>query len=191
MKNTIFTTPIITPILRFVAQVWLWLVGWRVEGKMPEIPKFIIIGAPHTSNWDFMLFLAVGFVLRSNIRYLGKAELFRSPIGFFFYWCGGTPVDRAKSVGLVEQTVKVIKDAPQFILAIAPEGTREKVRQWKTGFYHIAKGAEVPIVPAYVDGKRKAIGIGEAFSLVGDLDADMRNIQAYFAEFEGIVPQNA
>jgi 1-acyl-sn-glycerol-3-phosphate acyltransferase len=186
MKNTIFNTPIITPFLRLVTQVWLRAVGWRVEGQLPDLPKFVIIGAPHTSNWDFMLFLAVGFMLRAKIRYLGKAELFHSPFGFFFYWCGGTPVDRKKSVGLVEQTVNAIKDSREFILAIAPEGTREKVRQWRSGFYHIARGAEIPIVPASVDGKRKVVGIGEIFTLTGDLETDMHHIQAYFAKFEGI-----
>jgi 1-acyl-sn-glycerol-3-phosphate acyltransferase len=191
MITTIFNTPIITPFLRFVTQISLRIAGWRVEGVMPALSKFIIIGAPHTSNWDFMLFLAVGFILRARIRYLGKAELFRSPFGFFFYWCGGTPVDRKKSAGLVEQTVNAIKESQEFILAIAPEGTREKVRQWKSGFYHIAKGADIPIVPAYVDGKRKVVGIGETFTLAGDMETDINNIKAYFSKFQGIVPTNA
>ena len=186
MKTTIFNTPLLTPFLRFVTQVILRLVGWKVEGLMPNIPKFVIIGAPHTSNWDFVLFLAVGFVLRAKLRYLGKAELFHSPLGFFFYWCGGTPVDRSKSVGLVEQTVNVIKEAREFILTIAPEGTREQVYRWKSGFYHIAKGAGIPIVLAYVDGKRKVVGIGDTFMPTSDAEADMNSIQSYYNQFEGI-----
>lgn len=187
MKTTIFNTPLLTPFLRFVTKVVLRLIGWKVEGQMPDLPKFVVIGAPHTSNWDFMLMLAVGFVLRAKLHYLGKAELFRSPIGFFFYWCGGTPVDRKKSTGLVEQTVNVIQNSEEFILAISPEGTRDQVHKWKSGFYHIAKGANIPIVPAYVDGKRKVVGIGgDTFTLTGDMEVDMNNIQLYFAKFEGI-----
>jgi len=191
MKTTIFNTPILTPFLRFVTRIALFISGWNVEGQMPDFPKFIVVGAPHTSNWDFMLLLAVGFILRAKLHYLGKAELFRSPFGFFFYWCGGTPVDRHKSVGLVDQTVKAIKESPEFILAIAPEGTREKVRQWKSGFYHIAKGADIPIIPAYVDGKRKVIGIGEVFTLTNNMEIDVQNIKSYFAKFQGVVTHNA
>jgi len=186
MKTTIFNTPLVTPFLRFVTHIALRIAGWKVEGQMPDLPKFIAVGAPHTSGWDFMLLLAVGFVLRAKLRYLGKAELFRPPFGFFFYWCGGTPVDRSKSVGLVEQTVKAIQNSEEFILAVAPEGTREKVRQWKSGFYHIATRAGVPIVPAYVDAKRKVVGVGELFALTGDMETDMRNIQSYYEKFEGI-----
>lgn len=184
---TIFDTPILTGLLRLLTRLLLRLSGWRVHGQVPDFPKFIVLGAPHTSNWDFMLMLAVGFVTRAKLRYLGKAELFRSPLGFFFYWCGGIPVDRSKSVGLVEQTVKVIHNSKEFILAIAPEGTREQVHRWKSGFYHIAKSAEIPIVSAYVDAKRKVVGIGDIFRLTGNMEADMRNIQSYFAKFEGII----
>ena len=85
------------------------LAGWRVEGKLPDIPKFVLIGAPHTSNWDFVLFLGVIFTLRANVRFMGKAEIFRSPIGAFFRYCGGVPVDRKKSTGLVEQMVQAMQ----------------------------------------------------------------------------------
>lgn len=153
---------------------------------MPDLPKFIVIGAPHTSNWDFMLFLAVGFILRANLSFMGKAELFRQPFAFFFYWCGGIPVDRKKSTGLVEQVSKVIQQSEHFILALAPEGTRHKVREWKSGFYHIAKSANIPVVFAHVDGKRKVVGIGDTFTLTDNMEADMQHIQSYFAKFEGI-----
>jgi 1-acyl-sn-glycerol-3-phosphate acyltransferase len=189
MKTTIFNTPIITPFFRFMTKIILRLTGWQVEGQLPALPKFIIIGAPHTSNWDFLLFLAVVFTLRVKVRYFGKAELFRPPFGFLFYWCGGIPVDRSKSVGLVEQVVNAIKVSQEFILVIAPEGTRGQVGSWKSGFYHIARGAEIPIIPAYVDGRRKTIGIGEAFTLTGALETDMQTIQAFFAKYEGVKPK--
>ncbi len=186
MKTTIFNTALITPFLRFVTRFFLRVTGWRVAGEMPNLPKFVVIGAPHTSNWDFLLLLAVGFILRANLHFMGKAELFRQPFGFFFYWCGGIPVDRKKSTGLVEQVSKIIQQSQYFILAIAPEGTRHKVREWKSGFYHIAKSANTPVVFAYVDGKRKVAGIGDTFILTHDMEADMKIIQTYYAKFEGI-----
>ena len=154
MKTTIFNTPILSAYLRFLANLILRLVGWRVEGQLPDIPKFLLIGAPHTSNWDFVMFLGVIFHLRANVRFMGKAELFRGPFSWFFYWCGGIPVDRSKSQGLVEQMVQASKKSEQFILTIAPEGTRHYVSEWKMGFYHIAKCAVIPMVMAIVDGKK-------------------------------------
>ena len=94
LKTTIFNTPILSTILRFVSNSILRLSGWHVEGKLPNLPKYILIGAPHTSNWDFLLFLGIIFHLKVNAKYMGKAELFRWPHGWFFYWCGGVPVDR-------------------------------------------------------------------------------------------------
>lgn len=188
---TIFNTPILTPFLRLITRIILRIIGWRVEGQIPNLPKFIWIGAPHTSNWDFMLLLALGFILRANLKFLGKAELFRPPFGAFFYWCGGIPVDRKKSTGMVEQTVNVIKNSKEFILAVAPEGTRDQVRKWKTGFYHIAKNAEIPIVFGYVDGKRKAVGVGDIFTLTDDMEKDMKDIQSFYAQLEGINPRSS
>lgn len=188
MKVTIFNTPFLTPVLRLLTNFILRMVGWRVEGQMPDEPKVIWVGAPHTSNWDFMLLLALGFSLRAKLQFMGKAELFRPPFGFFFYWCGGIPVQRSKSNGLVEQMVKVIQDSQKFILAIAPQGTREHVSQWKTGFYHIAKNANIPILLGFVDGKRKVIGVGEIFTLTDNMEVDMENIQTFYAEMEGINP---
>ena len=155
---------------------------------MPDIPKFVVIGAPHTSNWDFVLFLALAFSLKANPRYMGKAELFRSPFGGFFRWCGGIPVDRSKSTGLVEQTVQAMEACTQFILVITPEGTRGKVRSWKSGFYHIAKKARVPIALGFIDRTRKAIGIGPTFVPTEDMDTDMKAIQSYYAGMVGINP---
>jgi 1-acyl-sn-glycerol-3-phosphate acyltransferase len=189
MKMTIFSTPLLTPLLRFVSQLILRMIGWRVVGQVPDHPKYIWIGAPHTSNWDFMLMLALGLCLRSKLQFMGKAELFRSPFGFFFYWCGGIPVDRSKSTGMVEQMIKVVQDTDEINLAIAPEGTRDQVNKWKSGFYHIAKGADIPIVLGFVDGKRKVVGVGEIFNLTDDMETDMKNIQAFYAEMEGINPR--
>lgn len=165
------------------------LAGWRVDGKLPDIPKFLLVGAPHTSNWDFLLFLGVVFHLKEDVRFMGKAELFRSPIGWFFYYCGGIPVDRSKSTGLVEQMVEACNKAETFKLTITPEGTRKYVREWKRGFYHIAQGAGIPLVFAKVDGKQKTIRVGETFYLTNDIEADMQAIQGAFKGMVGINPR--
>lgn len=189
MKLTIFNTPIISPLLRLISNILMWIAGWRVEGKLPDLPKYLIVGAPHTSNWDFLLFLGVIFRLKANVKYMGKAELFRSPLGWFFYWCGGIPVDRKKSTGLVEQMVEACNKSERFILTIAPEGTRHGVKEWKRGFYHIAKGAGIPIVMAKVDSKKKAMHVGDIFYLTDDMEADMKAIQDRFTGMVGINPR--
>ncbi|MCC6259282.1 MAG: lysophospholipid acyltransferase family protein [Anaerolineales bacterium] len=189
MKKTIFNTPLLSPLLRFLSNTIMRLAGWRVDGNLPNLSKYVLIGAPHTSNWDFILFLGIIFHLKADVRYMGKAELFRNPFGWFFYYCGGVPVDRKKSTGLVEQMVEACNQADRFILTIAPEGTRHYVREWKTGFHRIAKGANIPIVMAKVDGLRKTVRVGEVFHPSDNLDGDMRSIQELFKGYTGINPR--
>ena len=188
-QPTIFNTPILSGIFHVLARITMALAGWRIEGKLPDLPKYILIGAPHTSNWDFVLFLGIIFSLRANVRFMGKAELFRWPVGGFFRYCGGIPVDRKRSQGLVDQMVKTSAESERFILTIAPEGTRHEVAEWKRGFYHIAKGAGIPIVMVKVDGKHKTARLGEVFHPTDDIEADMRVIQASFAGATGIKPR--
>ena len=189
MKTTIFDTPFLSTIFHYLFGFLLRLFGWKVEGQLPELPKFVLIGAPHTSNWDFVMFLAVIFDLRANVHFMGKAELFRGPLGWFFYWCGGIPVDRTKSQGLVEQMVQACRESDHFILTIAPEGTRHKVREWKMGFYHIAKNAGIPVTLAIVDGARKMVRVGQIFNPTEDMEDDMKTIQGFFANIVGINPR--
>jgi 1-acyl-sn-glycerol-3-phosphate acyltransferase len=186
MERTIFNTPILSDIYHYLASILLRLLAWRVEGRLPDLPKYVLIGAPHTSNWDFLLFLGVVFHLRANVRFMGKAELFRPPYGWFFRYCGGIPVDRKKSTGLVEQMVKASQESEQFILTITPEGTRHHVTEWKRGFYHIAKSAGIPIVIAIVDGRHKTVRLGQVFHPTDDMEADMKAIKAVFEGFVGI-----
>ena len=187
--KTIFNTSILSGIFHYIARFWMRVAGWRVEGKLPDIPKFVLVGAPHTSSWDFVLFLGVIFTLRADVRFMGKAELFRPPYGWFFYYCGGVPVDRKKSTGLVEQMVEAANKTDHFILTIAPEGTRHHVAEWKRGFYHIAKGAGIPMVMAVVDGKHKEVRIGQVFQLTDDIEADMKAITGIFEGVVGINPR--
>ncbi len=165
------------------------LVGWRIEGKLPDLPKYILIGAPHTSNWDFILFLGAIFYLKANVKFMGKSELFHNPFGWFFYWCGGIPVDRKKSQGLVEQMVEACEKSDKFILTIAPEGTRYKVSDWKMGFYHIAKNAGIPLVMAVVDAKKKSMRVGQVYHLTDNVDADIKAVKAFFEGMQGINPR--
>lgn len=186
---TIFNTSILSRIFHYLARFFMRLFGWRVDGSLPALPKYVLIGAPHTSNWDFVLFLGVIFTLRANVRFMGKAELFRPPFGWFFYYCGGVPVDRKKPTGLVEQMVEACNKSSQFILTIAPEGTRHHVAEWKRGFYHIAKGAGIPIVMAVVDGRKREVRIGQIFHPTGDIEADMKAITGAFEGVMGINPR--
>lgn len=189
LPRTIFNTPFLSGIFHFLARFFMRSFGWRVDGRLPALPKFVLIGAPHTSNWDFVLFLGVIFTLRANVKFMGKAELFRPPFGWFFYYCGGVPVDRKKSSGLVEQMVEACNKSSQFILTIAPEGTRHHVAEWKRGFYHIAKGAGIPIVIAVVDGKKKTVRVGQVYHLTEDIEADMKAITGFFEGVVGINPR--
>ncbi len=186
---TIFNTPILSILFHYAARFWMRVAGWRVDGKLPDLPKFVLIGAPHTSNWDFVLFLGVIFTLRANVKFMGKAELFRPPHGWFFYFCGGVPVDRKKPGRLVEQMVEASNKSAQFILTIAPEGTRYQVTEWKRGFYYIAKGAGIPIVMAKVDGRQKTVHVGETYHLTGDAEADLKAIPNAFEGLVGINPR--
>ncbi|RJP46433.1 MAG: glycerol acyltransferase [Anaerolineaceae bacterium] len=188
MKRTIFNTPILSNLLRGLFRLLFRLSGWRVLGRLPDLPKYVIVGAPHTSNWDFVIFLGFVLSLRGELRFIGKAELFRPPLGRFFYWCGGYPVERSKSQGMVEQMVEAFRANDRFVLAIAPEGTRSKVTEWKTGFYHIARKAGVPVATGYVDSVTKTCGIGPTFTLTDNMEADIQTIKTFFAGKVGIHP---
>jgi 1-acyl-sn-glycerol-3-phosphate acyltransferase len=156
--------------------------GWRVTGAFPNAPKMVLIGAPHTSNWDFVVGLAAAFTIRLGFSWVGKHLLFRPPVHWFLRWLGGIPVDRTASHGFVQQMVDEFDRRSQFLLAIAPEGTRKAVERWKTGFYHIAAGAGVPIVLVTFDKARRAVHVGPTVTPTGDLDADMGRILSVYAD---------
>lgn len=167
---------------RTLGHVVLRLLGWRVTGAFPNEPRLVMIGAPHTSNWDFVVALAAAFSLRLGFSWVGKHLLFRPPFGWFFRWLGGIPVDRRASHGFVQQMVGEFERRPRFLLAIAPEGTRKAVARWKTGFYHIAVGAGVPVLMVTFDSARKAVHVGPWLTPRGDLGADLERILGLYAE---------
>ena len=166
----------------------LGLAGWRIEGCLPPVPKFVLVGAPHTSNWDLPFTLLMAFGLRARIHWLGKAAIFRRPFRGFFQWLGGIPVDRSQSDNLVEQSIQQFQRNEQLILTIAPAGTRRHVIKWKSGFYHIACGASVPIVLGFLDYRRKVGGIGPVIYPTGNIAADMEIIRAFYDSVTGKNP---
>ena len=187
MQPTIFSTPVIRHLLWAASRAYLRLAGWQVEGSLPlEARKSVFIAAPHTSNWDLPYTLMVAFVLQLDIRWMGKASLFRWPFGWFMRWLGGIAVDRSRSNDLVAASARALTEAAGAMqLIVPPEGTRGRTRYWKTGFYYIAAAAQVPIVLAYMDYERKVSGLGPVFVPSGDLQTDMARIKAFYAPFKG------
>lgn len=187
MQRTIFTTPLVSPFFKRISLLSLKLAGWKIEGKLPaNAQKSVLIAAPHTSNWDLPMTLMVAFALDLQPRWMGKASIFRAPFGGLMRWLGGIPVDRSKSTNLVESSAQAIRDSKHPIqLIVPPEGTRSKTIYWKTGFYHIAQGAQVPIVMAFMDYANKRSGLGPLFVPTGDIDADMAAIKAFYKPFKG------
>ena len=161
---------------------FLRLMGWRIAGDIPDLPKMVLIVAPHSSNWDFIVGVAAKAAMRLRVRFLGKDSLFRFPLGILMRRLGGIPVDRFAANDVVTSVVSQFDRSQRMLLAIAPEGTRKPVDRWRTGFYHIARGAGVPILPIAFDWGAKTIRIGELFSPTGDLDADLSVLRQRFLD---------
>jgi 1-acyl-sn-glycerol-3-phosphate acyltransferase len=187
MHRTIFDTPIVNTVLRTFSLAFLKLAGWKVQGSLPAgAEKSVLIAAPHTSNWDLPYTLMVAFSLRLTPYWMGKEQIFKPPFRGLMMWLGGLPVDRSKSSNLVAASIDAIKIANGPLqLIVPPEGTRGKTRFWKTGFYYIAVGAQVPIVMAYMDYEKKVSGLGPVFQPTGDIEADMAAIKSFYAPFKG------
>ena len=187
MHRTIFDTPVVKNILRTLSVGFLRLGGWKVQGTLPPgAEKSVLIAAPHTSNWDLPYTLMVAFSLRLTVYWMGKEQIFRFPFRGLMMWLGGIPVQRETSNNLVAASVEAIKAASGPLqLVVPPEGTRSKTRYWKTGFYHIAVGAQVPIVMAYMDYENKISGLGPVFKPTGNIEADMAQIKSFYANFKG------
>jgi 1-acyl-sn-glycerol-3-phosphate acyltransferase len=191
MRTTVFSTPLLTPALRLLAIGILKLIGWHARGEELANPRCVLIGAPHTSNWDFPLMLLVVLKLRLRVFWMGKHTLFPFGLGWFMKWLGGIPINRSASHNVVKQTVQQYQDHEQLIVLIPPEGTRSKVSSWKTGFYHIAHNAKVPILLGYVDADKKEAGIADFFTPTGDIDEDMIAIRKFYADKKGLNAENS
>ena len=164
-----------------LAALCLRLAGWRLEGQLPAEPRFVLVAAPHTSNWDGVIMVLGGWALDYRLSWLGKQELFRGTLGGLMRWLGGVPVDRASAHGAVGAAIKALSSAERMALAIPPEATRKKTSHWKMGFYLIARRARVPIVLGYIDYRRRAAGLGPVLIPSGDVEADLEIIRRFYS----------
>lgn len=172
----------------WIGRIFMAATGWRVTGAIPPYKKFVLIGAHHTSNWDFPFGLAMTFMFRLKTQWMAKHTLFRWPMGIFMRALGGIAVDRTRSQGITEQMTQALKQADKMVVMIAPSGTRKKAPHWKSGFYHIAHQANVPIVCASLDFKHKVANIGLSFMLSGDIKKDMDRIRDYYKNIQARYP---
>lgn len=168
-------------VLRGLGRAVLGLLRWRVLGQIPNVPKCVIIVAPHTSNWDFVIGIATIFALGLRVSYLGKHSLFRGPLGWLLRAIGGIAVDRRAAQGIVERAVEQLLRSERIFLALSPEGTRKRVIGWKSGYYRIATAAGVEVFPVALDYSRRAVVLMELFTPSGDHERDEAALRALFA----------
>jgi 1-acyl-sn-glycerol-3-phosphate acyltransferase len=160
-----------------------------MDGERPAMDRYVIIAAPHTSNWDMPFMLAMAFVYDIPVRWMGKHTLFKRPFGALFEWLGGVPIVRHRAGGVVGQMIERFATDEPLVLMVPAEGTRSYVDYWKSGFYHIARGADVPVVLSYLDFGTKVGGIGPSLRLTGDIGADMNEIRAFYRGKQGLRPE--
>ncbi|TWG89522.1 1-acyl-sn-glycerol-3-phosphate acyltransferase [Luteimonas sp. J16] len=170
---------------RWLGRTVLRLGGWRLVGEFPDLPKMVIIAAPHSSNWDGIWGFAAKLALGLEIRVLGKAQLFRWPLGPLMRRLGVIPIDRSAPQGTVGQAAALIRASDRIWYALAPEGTRRRVERWKTGFWKIAHEAGVPILPAYFHYPERVIGLGPLFRTGDDMEADLAALREWYRPWQG------
>jgi 1-acyl-sn-glycerol-3-phosphate acyltransferase len=179
--------------LSITQRVFRWLLsllGWRVIDQLPDEPKYILAGAFHTSNWDFPIAILSGPALGVRWHWIGKHTLFRPPFGWLMKLLGGIAVDRRKKGDFVQQMIATFNAADSLKVIIAPEGTRAKAEYWRTGFYYIALGANIPIALGFLDYRRKEVGVGMSFRPSGDIEKDVKVLQDFFKDKQGLRPHN-
>lgn len=176
-------------MMQTLARFIFWLFGWKTEGKIPPIKKFVAIAGPHTSGWDFVVGVLGKYIYDLELKFLGKEEIFRFPFKRLLYGLGGIPVNRSSSHHVVDQVVKMFNKSEHFILALSPEGTRQYVPKWRKGFYYIALGAKVPIVMCYIDFANKKVGIGPTFYPTGNYEKDLEEIMNFYRPIKGRHPE--
>ena len=171
-----------------LARWTLQLFGWSLEGARPNAPRYVLIAAPHTSNWDFPLMLLYAAAFDMKVSWMAKHSLFWPPMGWLMRALGGIPIVRHRNVNTVDAMVEAFKEKAELILLVPAEGTRARVEYWKSGFYHIARRAGVPIVPSFLDFAQKRGGFGPAMALSGDISADMDRFREFYRDYHGKFP---
>lgn len=174
-----------------LGKAWLDGHGWQIRGEIPDLPRFIVIASPHTTNWDLAFMLAVSWQMGFEVKWIGKHTLFQGPMGPLMRWLGGLPIDRRKRANQVDQAAAAVRGAEKMMLAIAPEGTRSFSPHWKTGFYHIASTANVPILCGFLDYKHRLAGFGPLVTPSGDVEADFAIMRSFYSPLTGKFPQNS
>ncbi len=177
------------PFSRWCGLNLLRLSRWRVVGDFPNVGKCVAIAAPHTSNWDFVIGIICVFAVGLRVSWLGKHTLFSTPLGPLLRFWGGIPVQRAEAGGVVKELIETMRGKEQLILALSPEGTRKKVDRWKSGFYRIALGANVPIFPVAIDYGKKELVLGPLFRPTGDMERDLETLRAFFGSARAKFPE--
>ncbi len=170
---------------RRICRTALRMTGWSVVGKFPDKSKLVFIAAPHSSWWDGIWGLLIKVAIGADVHFMGKRELFRGPLGGLLHRLGGVPIDRGAAKGVVEQMIDQFHRRDQFWLGIAPEGTRKPVKRWKSGFWHIAHAAGVPIFPVAFHYPDKTIRLGPLFDTSADMETDMARVRSWYAPFRG------
>ena len=178
-------------LLRKIARFGINISGWTIKGRVPDEERIVIIAAPHTSNWDFVLAMLAIFGLNIKLRWLGKHSIFKPGFKIFFKWLGGIPVYRDNPSNLIDNVVKIVKKEKSIVIAMTPEGTRKKVKRWKTGFLRIAKQTHSKILLISIDAPTKSIEIGKIFNPTGNSEDDLAFIQKYYSSFRGINHQKS
>ncbi len=166
---------------KWMARAFLRITGWRLEGVKPDVQSFVLVAAPHTSNWDLAYMLALSVLCDIKLQWMGKHVLFRPPLGWVMRPLGGIPVVRHRPGALVQQLVRRFKEDEPLALVVPAEGTRGRAPHWKSGFYHIARAADVPVLLGFLDYEQKCGGFGPAIDLSGDVTADMDEIRSFYA----------
>jgi 1-acyl-sn-glycerol-3-phosphate acyltransferase len=168
----------------------LKLMGWELVGQSPNIPQYVFVAAPHTSNWDFIYMSLCAAALGIKVHWIGKKSLFHGPLGWLLKAMGGIPIDRSKSTNMVDKLAELFQQYSTLHLGIPPEGTRRKTTFWKTGFYYIAHKAKVPIVCGFIDFKLKKLGLGPVFTPTGNIAEDFKFLAKFYEPFQAKIPHN-
>jgi len=176
--------------MRLISRFILKLIGWKLDERVPETSRYVMIGYPHTSNWDFVLGMLAKWAMQLPLNWVAKHSMFWGPFKPMFIAMGGVPLNREKTTGFIQKNIELFNQREHFVLGMMPEGTRSKTDRWKSGFYHIAHGANVPIAMAYLDYENKILGIGEIMNTTGDLEADLEVIRAFYKDKIGYRPEN-
>lgn len=176
---------------RMIARAVLRLGGWRTAGARPDVRKYVVIAAPHTSNWDFLWVLAFAWALDIDVRWLGKHTLFRWPFGVVLRRLGGIPVRRHERANLVDRLADDFRERDALVVVIPAEGTRDWVPRWRSGFYHVARAARVPVALGFLDYGHRVGGFGPTLHLSGDVRTDMDRVRAFYDPTWGRYPERS